>query len=251
MDVKLDQYPYRASATTLDSNAPLWAFKGGVDCLLARLQNPEDRKRINDETNESHAGRWGDIFISYTGSEKNQWAVGKSILEIAEIRGVPPVDACFDLIVEEHCRVGEVNYGMCEEDIEYIMKQPFTMIGSDGNAASLGYPGQPHPRWYGAFPRVIAKYCRCRHLFPLETAVFKMTGLPASRLGLPDRGLIKKGMRADLVLFDFEGIEDTPTYQNPKIPCNGIYRVYVNGILTAKDGVHTGARAGHILRKGQ
>ena len=251
MDVKVDQYPYNASATTLDSNAPLWAFEGGVDSLLARLQNPETRQRINAEANASHVGRWGDIFVSYAGSEKNQWAVGKSILEIARIRDVDPADACFDLIVEERCRVGEVNYGMCEEDITYIMQQPYTMIGSDGNAASLDYNGQPHPRWYGTFPRVIAKYCREQRLFPLETAVFKMTGLPASRLGLPDRGLIKEGMKADLVLFNFDEIEDTPTYQNPKQPCKGIRRVYVNGVLTAQDGVHTGARKGRILRKGR
>ena len=140
---------------------------------------------------------------------------------------------------------------MCEEDIEYIMRQPYTMIGSDGESVSLDYPGQPHPRWFGAFPRVIAKYCRERKLFPLETAIFKMTGLPASRLGLTGRGLIKPGMKADLVLFDFDAIEDTPDYQKPQQPCKGIRRVYVNGVLTAQDGVHTGARSGMILRKGR
>lgn len=251
LDVKLDQYPYSASATTLDSNVPLWAFEGGVDQLLARLQDPETRARINAEANASHVGRWGDIFIPYVATEKNRWTVGKSIREIAEIRGVDPADACFDLVVEERCRVGEVNYGMCEEDIEYIMSQPYTMIGSDGEAASLDHSGQPHPRWYGAFPRVISKYCRDRKLFPLETAVFKMTGLPACRLGLQNRGLIREGMQADLVLFDFDEIEDTPTYERPKQPCKGIRRVYVNGVLTARNGVHTGARNGCILRKGR
>lgn len=251
LDVQADQYPYSASATTLDSNAPLWAFEGGVEQLLARLQDPALRPRINAEANASHVGRWGDIYIPYVATEKNQWTVGKSIQEIAEIRGVDPADACFDLIVEERCRVGEVNYGMCEEDIEYIMSQPYTMIGSDGEAASLDHSGQPHPRWYGTFPRVIAKYCRERKLFSLETAVFKMTGLPAARLGLQNRGLIRRGMQADLVLFDFDEIEDTPTYQNPKQPCRGIRRVYVNGALTALDGAHTGARAGTIMRKGR
>lgn len=251
LDVQADQYPYSASATTLDSNAPLWAFEGGVEKLLARLQDPELRPRINAEANASHVGRWGDIYIPYVATEKNAWTVGKSIQEIAEIRGVDPADACFDLIVEERCRVGEVNYGMCEEDIEYIMSQPYTMIGSDGEAASLDHSGQPHPRWYGTFPRVIARYCRERKLFSLETAIFKMTGLPAARLGLQNRGLIREGMQADLVLFDFDEIEDTPTYQNPKQPCKGIRRVYVNGVLTALDGVHTGARNGSILRKGR
>jgi len=132
---------------------------------------------------------------------------GQSIAEIAEIRGVDPADACFDLVVEEKCRVNEVVFGMCEDDIEYVMIQPYTMIGSDGEAASLDYVGQPHPRWFGTFPRVIAHYCRDRQLFPLETAIYKMTGLPVSRLGLQDRGLIKEGNWADLVLFDFDKLQ--------------------------------------------
>jgi N-acyl-D-amino-acid deacylase len=152
-------------------------------------------------------------------------------------------------VLEERGRVNEVNYGMCEEDIEYILAQRFTMTGSDGEAASLQYPGQPHPRWYGTFPRVIAHYGKDRGLFPVETAVFKMTGLPAMRLGLQNRGLIREGMKADLVLFDYDAIRDVPDYSDPKAACEGIIRVYVNGALTAKDGVHTGARAGCALRK--
>ena len=138
---------------------------------------------------------------------------------------------------------------MCEEDISYIMTQPFTMIGSDGQAYPLDGAGLPHPRSYGTFPRVISHYCREKKLFSLETAVHKMTGLPAARLRLPDRGLIRPGMWADLVLFDFDTICDTPTYDNPKQACRGIRQVYVNGILTAADGVHTGAAAGRILRR--
>ena len=239
LDVTVDQYPYNASSTTLDSNVPAWAFAGGLEALLQRLRDPETRAKLKEESNASHAGRWGDIVVSYAESEKNAWTVGKSITEIAKIRGVDPADACFDLIIEEKGRVNEVNYGMCEEDIEFIMSQRFTMIGSDGNAASLDYPGRPHPRWYGAFPRVIAHYCRERKLFPLETAIYKMTGLPAARLGLQKRGLIREGMAADLVLFDFETICDTPTYSDPKRACEGINQVYVNGVLTAENGVHT------------
>lgn len=250
LDVTCDQYPYNASATSLDSNLSNWAFEGGMEALFARLKDPDTRAKLRDEANASHVGRWGDIYVSYVESEKNAWTVGKSIEEIAAARGVDPADACFDLVLEERGHVNEVNYGMCEEDIEYIMRRPYVMIGSDGNAASMDYPGQPHPRWYGTFPRVIAKYCRERKLFPLETAVFKMTGLPASRLGLSDRGLIREGMHADLVLFDFDEIQDTPAYDNPKQPCAGIRQVYVNGVLTAENGRHTGARAGHILRKG-
>lgn len=249
LDVTADQYPYSASSTTLDSNVPLWGFTGGMEEMLNRLRTPEIRAKLKDESNASHVGRWGDIFVSYVESEKNAWTVGKSIAEIAATRGVDPADACFDLILDEKGRVNEVNYGMCEEDIEFIMSQPFVMTGSDGNAASLDYPGLPHPRWYGTFPRVIAHYCRNRKLFPLETAIHKMTGLPAIRLGLSDRGLIKEKMHADLVLFDYEALRDTPDYKTPKCACEGIKRVYVNGVLTAKDGMHTGARAGVVLRK--
>ena len=251
MDVQADQYPYKATSTSLDSNAPEWAFEGGVECLLARLTDPETRKIINVYANETHLGRWQDTYVSSVGSEKNQWAVGKSIAEIAQIRGVDPADACFDLVVEEKCRVNEVVFSMCEEDIEYVMKQPYVMIGSDGEAVTMDYVGRPHPRWFGTFPRVIAHYCRERGLFPLETAVHKMTGLPAARLGLQDRGLIREGNWADLVLFDFEKIQDNPDFDTPKQPCSGIKRVYVNGVLTAEDGVHTGARAGKTLRKGK
>ena len=249
LDVTVDQYPYCASSTSLDSNVPLWAFEGGTQALIERLQDPFLRRKIKEETNLSHEGRWGDIFVSYAESERNQWAVGKSIEEIAQLKGCDPADACFDLIIEEHGRVNEVNYGMCEEDIVYIMKQPFTMIGSDGQAYPMDYPGQPHPRSYGTFPRVLGHYCRDLHLFPLETAVHKMTGLPAARLRLQDRGLIRQGMWADMVIFDMDKLRDTPTYSNPKQICSGIRQVYVNGILTADSGIHTKAAAGRILRR--
>lgn len=248
LDVKADQYPYRASSTTLDSNLPSWAFEGGMEALFARIQDPESRERMRQESNASHVGRWGDIYIAYAESEKNRWTVGKSIPEIAEILGVDPAEAVMDLVLQEKGRINEVNFGMCEEDIEYIMQQPYVMPGSDGEAVSLTYKGKPHPRWFGTFPRIISHYSRERKLFPLETAVFKMTGLPASRLGLRDRGLLKEGMWADIVIFDADKIEDTPTYENPVQACAGISKVYVNGVLTAENGKHTGAAAGKVLR---
>ncbi len=249
IDVQCDQYPYRASATSLDSNAPNWTFDGGVEALLKRLKDPETRQRINAEAEESHRGRWDKIFVSSTASREYAWTVGKNIAEIAEIRGVSCADACFDIIVDSEDRAGEINYGMCEEDIEYIMKKPYVMTGSDGQSLSLDFDGIPHPRNYGTFPRVISHYARDRKLFTVEEAVKKMTAMPASRLGLKDRGLIKEGFRADLVLFDLEELEDTPTFEKPKAACRGIKQVYVNGVLTAKDGVHTGARAGEVLRR--
>lgn len=249
LDVQCDQYPYRAAATSLDTNAPDWAFEGGVEALLARLKNPEIRKKINEEAEASHLGRWDKIVISRINSRQYKWTVGKNIEEIAKIRGVSCADACFDLVVDSGNSVGEINYGICEEEVEYIMKKPYVMIGSDGEAMSLDYDGMPHPRNFGTFPRVIAHYARDRQLFTVEEAVKKMTAMPAARMGLSDRGIIREGFAADLLVFDLKELADTPTFEKPMVPCRGIKQVYVNGVLTAENGVHTGARAGSVLRR--
>lgn len=248
-DVMCDQYPYRASATTLSVNIPEWAFDGGVPALMERLKDPALRARVRDEMEESHLGRWGDIFVSYVTTEKNQWMAGRSIPEIAERLGTGCADALIDIVIAENDHVGEISFGMCEEDIEHIMKQPYVMTGSDGGAMALTAQGKPHPRNYGTFVRVLAHYCRDRRLFPLETAVHKITGLPAARLKLAQRGVMKEGMCADLVLFDFDALQDTPDFKNPQQACAGVLQVYVNGVLTAENGRHTGARAGVVLRR--
>ena len=251
LEVFCDQYPYRASATTLSVNIPEWAFDGGVPALLERLRDPVLRAQISDEMEASHVGRWGDIFVSYVTTEANQWMAGRSIPDIAQRMGKTPAEALIDIVIAENDHVGEISFGMCEEDIEHIMKKPYVMTGSDGGAMPLDAPGKPHPRNYGTFVRVLAHYCRERGLFPLETAVHKMTGLPAARLRLADRGAVKQGMWADLVLFDFDVLRDTPDFANPQQACEGILKVYVNGVLTAENGRHTGAHAGVVLRRAQ
>lgn len=249
VDVWVDQYPYTATATSLHVHVPEWAHEGGIEKLLQRLSDEEMRKKMRAELAVTHKTRWDGIHIASVMTEDNQWTVGKSITEIASQWGKGPEDACFDLLLMEKGNVKIVNYCISEEDVEYIMKQNFTMFGSDGNAASFTYPGQPHPRSFGTFPRVIRKYCKEKGILSLETAIHKMTGLPAKRLGLTDRGIIQEGMWADLVLFDFDEIEDTPSFEAPKQGCKGIKRVYVNGVLTALNGAHTGEKAGRILRK--
>ena len=248
LDVKADQYPYRASSTTLDINLPAWAFEGGMEALFARIRDPKTREKMRRESNASHLGRWGEIYVGYAESEKNQWTVGKSMTEIAERMGCDPAEAVMDLVLEEKGRIDEIDFGMCEEDIEYIMKQPYVMAGSDGKAVPLTYAGRPHPRFFGTFPRIIRHYCLDRKLFSLETAIHKMTCLPASRLNLQDRGLLREGMWADIVIFDADRIRDNPSYEKPAQACDGIQRVYVNGVLTAENGKHTGATAGKVLR---
>ena len=249
LDAACDQYPYSASATGLDSNIPRWAFEGGFDAMMKRLEDPETRAQLRDQSNKSHEGRWGDIYVAYVQTEKNQWMVGKSITEIADaLGGKDYADTCFDIVADEHGHVGEVNFGMCEEDIEYIMSQPFTMTGSDGESMPLTAPGKPHPRNFGTMVRMLAHYCRDRKLFSIETAIHKITALPASRMGLSDRGVIKAGMWADLVLFDLDKLSDNPSYADPQQACGGILQVYVNGVLAAENGKVTGSRSGMVLR---
>lgn len=252
LDVTCDQYPYQASATNLSINIPSWGFDGGVPKLIARLQDPETRARLRDECNKNHFGRWDTIFVSYVGNAENAWMAGKSIPEIAAaLGGKDPAETLFDIVIQAGNDAGEICFSMCEGDIEYIMKKPYTMIGSDGWAYSLEAPGKPHPRSYGAFTRVLAHYAREQKLFPLEEAIRKMTSAPAARIGLGDRGTIKVGQWADLVLLDWEKVLDTPTFLNPQQASAGICQVYVNGVLTAENGIHTGARAGQALRRGR
>lgn len=249
LDVTCDQYPYRATATTLSVNIPDWAFEGGFEGVKRRLEDKATRNRIRSEVEANMGDYWGDYFVSSVGSEKNAWMAGKSLPEIAKRLNMECVDAFLHIIVEENNLVNEVHFAMCEEDIEFIMQRPFVTIGSDGWCLDIDSPGQPHPRNFGTFPRVIAHYCRERHLFPLEEAVRKMTGASANRIGITDRGYIREGLAADIIIFDFDTIKDNPDFTNPKQPCSGIERVYVNGVLAARNGVHTGALAGLTLRK--
>ncbi len=251
LEVLCDQYPYCASATTLSVNFRDWAFEGGTEAMLQRLRDPETRARIKKELDEDWSGRWQNLMVSYTACGKDTWMSGMRIPDIAKKLGKDCADTLIDIVLDAENKVGELAFGMCEEDIEYIMQRPFVMTGSDGGAMNLSVGGKPHPRNFGTFARVLSHYCRDRQLFPVETAVHKMTGLPASRLKLEGRGVLKTGMWADLVLFDLETLKDDPSYLDPQQPCSGILRVYVNGVLTALDGKHTGARAGVVLRRGE
>lgn len=249
IDICCDQYPYAASATTLSSDIPSWAFEGGIDKLIERLNNPFTRAKLKEEADLSHKGRWHCIKISWLASEKNRWMIGKDVEEIGRLTGKSAADTVFDLVAEERNMVNEVDFGMSEEDIEFIMKKEYVMPGSDGESYSLDFDGQPHPRNFGTFPRIISHYQRERKLFTLEESIRKMTSLPARRIGIDDRGTIAEGKWADIVLFNYDEIEDTPTYENPKKACKGIRKVFVNGKLAASDGAVTNCKAGKILRK--
>ena len=177
--------------------------------------------------------------------------MGKSLKEAAEILGKHPFDAAADLLIEEEGAVSIVYFAMCEEDVETVMKNRNVMVGSDGYALSpegvLGR-GKPHPRSYGAFPRVLGVYVRERRVIPWEEAIRKMTSMPAQKMGLFDRGLLRKGMWADIVVFNPRTVRDRATFENPHRFPEGIEYVLVNGELVVERGTHTGLTPGKVLR---
>src|SRR5690606_38174432 len=171
---------------------------------------------------------------------------GKTLAEIAKLRGQDLYDAIFDLLVEEETAVAAIAHVMHEEDVQRVIAHRTTMFGTDG------FPqreGKPHPRTFGTYPRVLEHYVRTLGVLSLEQAVHKMTGMVAKKLGLPDRGVIRPGARADLVLFDPDGVEDRSSYSDPRQPPRGITHVFVNGAWTVRNGKHTCARAGRVLAR--
>ena len=248
VDVTFDQYPYIASSTGLASYLPTWAQEGGADELLSRLRDPQTRLKIKGEPTRI-AGDWASIMVA--SAKNNPQYEGKTIAEIAEIEKKDEMDAVFDLLLAEEAQVQIVAFGMSEEDVRQVMRNPLGMVGSDGSAVSphgiLGR-GKPHPRFYGTFPRVIGHYVK-EGVLPLQEAVRKMTSAPAQRLGLRDRGLIREGFKADVTIFDPEKVNDDATFIDPHKYASGIPYVLVNGKVVVDGGEHTGALPGKALRK--
>ncbi len=254
IDVTCDVYPYTATATDLDAILPDWVHEGGIQKLLERLTDKNTREKIKKQIDPVQKAMSGyeNLYVTYTFTEKNKQFQGKSIAEISKILNKDPLDTAFDLIVEERSRVGMMRFAMDEEDVKKVISSPFSMIGSDGSALSVDgvlSHGHPHPRNFGTFPRVIARYVKELKTITLEQAIYKMTSFPARRIGLFDRGIIRPNMAADIVIFDFDRIQDTATYEEPKKYPQGIVYVIVNGEPVIFESEHTFARAGKILRK--
>jgi len=258
VDITYDVYPYTAAGAGLNQLVPLWAQEGGLQTYMACLQDPETRRRVRDEMVQGRAGgippQWENWIISQIASEINNGLVGCSLIQIAEDRSVDPAEATLQLIEEEEDAVSAVVHNREESDVRFFLGHPQAMIGSDGTAVSpdgLYASEQPHPRFYGTYPRILGRYVREEpSVMTLETAIFKMTGFPAQRLGLPDRGRIAEGYKADLVIFDPETVIDNATFDVPQQYPNGIPHVFVNGEAIISDGQHTGARPGRVLRRG-
>ena len=257
LDVTCDLYPYIAGYSQISSLVPKWATVGGIDAMLERLGNPDNRDRLCSEMENGLPG-W-DSFIKFAGwsgvffsSTKIDCTVeGKSIAQLAEERNQAPIDALLNVILKEKAEASVVIFALSQEDHERIIKHPLSMIGSDGFPCSYGEPhlqGKPHPRCLATFPRVLAKYVREDRLLDLETAIYKMSGFAASRFGLTDRGILKKGMLADFVIFDLERIADKSTFSDPYQKAEGIRYIIKNGRVLIEDNRFNGEIIGKSVR---
>ncbi|HPI36486.1 MAG TPA: amidohydrolase family protein [Ignavibacteriaceae bacterium] len=253
LPVNADRYPYVAYATGLSALLPLWARQGNTDEILKRMEVKDSLPAIKEyvSSRAKRIGGWKNFVISYCISEKNKKWEGKSILESAEIEGLEPTDFVIQILKEEKLQAGMVGFAMNEDNLKRILAHKLVMIGSDGNATApygkLG-TGKPHPRYYGTFPRVLGKYCREDKIFDFPTAVKKMTSMAADKLGLKGRGYLKKNYFADIVVFNPLTVLDKANFTDPHQYPDGIKYVFVNGVLTIKDGEHTGAYSGAVLR---
>ena len=254
LDVMGDAYPYTASSTSLRTALPDWALEGGVSAMLERLQSSDARERIRKDM-ERPGGHsimdrmgWENVMIAWCPKRKD--AEGKRVSQIAAERRLNPIDAVFELLRDADGVASMILFQLDEGDFRRAITHPAVMVGSDGSSLSISgemSTGKPHPRSYGTFPRVLGHYARDERVLSLAEAVHKMTGLPARRLGLRDRGEIRPGAKADLVVFDAKRVADQATYEDPHRYPVGIEHVLVNGRFVIKDGEHTGSLPGRVL----
>jgi N-acyl-D-amino-acid deacylase len=252
-------YTYPAGATGLDAVMPPWVQEGGYEQWAARLKDPAIRARVRREmvtpTDEWEnffvgAGPDGMILVGFR-SEALKPLTGRTLAEVAAMRGTSPADTAMDLVIEDGSRVGTVYFLMSEENVSKQLRLPWVSLGSD--AASMAPEGpflasNPHPRAYGNFARWLGKYVRDERLVPLEEGIRRMTSLPAGNLGLADRGRLVAGQMADVVVFDPATIQDHATFDKPHQYSTGVVHVLVNGVPVLRDGEHTGATPGRVVR---
>ncbi|NWF98173.1 MAG: D-aminoacylase [Nitrospirae bacterium] len=248
-----DRYPYIASSTDLDTILPSWAYEGGAKEELKRLKDSKIVKVLKQQIIDRHPEPeyWENITVSSVVSEKNKWMEGKTISHIANSRKLNPLDALIELLVEEKIRVGAIFTAMNEDNLKRFLSLPYIMIGTDSSARSFSgitFRGNPHPRGFGSFPKFVGKYVRDKSIMELKEAIFKITSLPSETFGLQNRGLIKEGFYADIVIFDYKKIHDNATFEKPFLKPSGIQYVFINGKPVLYEGKITGIRPGRILK---
>jgi N-acyl-D-aspartate/D-glutamate deacylase len=268
LSIHSDVYPYTAGSTVLSAMfVPLWAFEGSPERLLERLRDPPTRARIIREAKEQLLSfvdlpawlsripkRWllplivrklGDVIVINSVKKHRQYE-GRRLGDIAREQKKELYDTVIDMLIEEETAVSAIAHVMSEDDVRTVMSHPRTMIGTDGFPLK---DGKAHPRTYGTYPRVLEHYVGHLKLFSLEEAVYRMTGLVSEKLGMTDRGVLRRGAVADVVVLDPVRIHDRATFKDPHNAPEGIKHVIVNGQWTVRDSVHTGARAGKVLSK--
>lgn len=250
--ITADRYPYTASSTDLDAILPNWTYDGGKEAEIRRLKDEETLARIRKEMRESKrfGGLWNTIMIA--SAKKHRGYEGRMISDIIKEKNADGFDFIIDLLLEEDLNVSAIYFSMKEDNLRKIMKQPFVMVGSDSTARALSgitRGGKPHPRGFGTFPRVIDRFVRQEKILSLESAVYKMTGMPATVFGLKNRGELHEGYFADIVVFDLENIKDKATFTEPYQYAEGIDAVIVNGETVLKNGKMTGRLPGRVLMR--
>jgi len=253
VDVTADRYPYTASNTELQAVLPKWAIEGSKAAQTARLVDPNVRARIRREIGEGvKAQDWSQVMISEVARDEDRRYQGLRVDAAARVAGQEPLDFVLELLHRGETRVDAIYFTMNEANLREILRKPYVMIGSDSGCRAHYGPlsiGRPHPRTFGTFARVLGHYAREVGLFDLAIAIRKMTSEPCRRVGLRDRGWLRPGYAADVVLFDPDRIRDTATYEEPIRYPVGVHTVLVNGVPTVEAGEHTGARAGKIVRR--
>ena len=257
--ISADMYTYPASATGLDAAMPLWVQEGGIDEWVGRLEDPAQRARVIEQM-RAPSTDWENRFIEIGPenillvgfrNEALRSLIGKTVAEVAEMRGTSPEDTAIDLVIEDNSRVEVIYFSMKPENLHRKIRQPWVSFGSDGGAPAaegLFLNNNLHPRAYGNFARLLGKYVRDEKVIPLEEAIRRLTSLPAGNLDIRARGLLKAGYFADVVVFDPATIQDHATFEAPHQYATGVYEVFVNGVQVLKNGEHTGATPGRVVR---
>ena len=259
LKITADMYTYTAGGTGLDACLPPWTEDGGYPALFKRLHDPATREKIKAQV-QTPTDEWENMYLAAGGpehiilvqfkSEKLKPLTGKTLDEVAKMRGKDPIDTAMDLIAEDESRIGAIYFMISEENIKKELAKPWISFGSDeASQAPEGVflKSNPHPRAYGNFARLLGKYVRDEKVIPMTEAIRRLSALPATNLGLDHRGFIKEGMFADVVVFDPATISDRATFQKPHQYAVDVKHVFVNGVQVLKDGEHTGAKPGRAL----
>ena len=250
--IRADQYPYKRGMNSLKDSLPDWAKLGGNEAILKKLRDPKSREKIKNDMekgfNKSKMS-WDKIFVASQRTDKWRNIEGLSISEITKMKQASSeFDIFCEILVDNNANVEQITEYGHEDDLKTLMKSRYTMVGTDGWSVPMG-SGKPHPRFYGTYPRILGKYVREEKILTLEQAIRKMTSFPAQTLGLLDRGLIREGMCADLVIFNSDTIIDKATYTDPHQFPDEIHYVIINGEIVVKDKQHTTVKSGKILRR--